>query len=174
MSRVAFSYNDWTENFPGGPVGNPSKVYRSNSAPGPYFNPQVDGGQVSLQGGGSGKAQIYSSSKWTFSANALYQLGWGIDLSGAVFGRQGSLFPVYMNLPAGRDGTLSVMGVPTVDTQRLDDVWNVDMRLAKSIKLGGSTLVLSAEGFNLLNNDLVLAPHASARTRRPSAGWTRS
>ena len=90
--------------LPGRPVGNPSQVYRSNSAPGPYFNPQVDGGQVSLQGGGSGKAQIYSSSKWTISANALYQLGWGIDLSGAVFGRQGSLFPVYMNLPAGRTG----------------------------------------------------------------------
>ena len=38
------------------------------------------------------------------------------------------------------------------------------MRLAKSIKLGGSTLILSAEGFNLLNNDLILARTLRANT----------
>jgi Carboxypeptidase regulatory-like domain len=164
MSRVAVAYNNWTEHFPDGPVGNPSRFFRSNSTPGPYYNPQEDGGQVTFQGGGSGKSQIYSSSKWTFSANALYQLPWALEISGALYGRQGYLFPVYLNLPADKDGTLSVLGVPSVDTERLDKLWNLDLRLAKNMKLGNTNLVLSAEAFNVLNNDLILARTLRANT----------
>jgi hypothetical protein len=164
MSRIGVAYNNWTENFPDGPIGNPSNFYRSNTTTGPYYSPNIDGGQYSAQGGGSGKAQIYSSTKWTLSASALYQLPWALDLSAALYGREGYLFPVYLNLSAGRDGTLSVLGVPTVDTQRLDNLWNLDLRLAKNVKLGGTNLILSAEGFNILNNDLILARTLRANT----------
>jgi hypothetical protein len=165
MSRIAVAYNDWTEHFDGGLVANPSRFFRSNVANNTvYYNPQQDGGQVSFQGGGSGKSQIFSSSKWTVSANALYQLGWGLEISGALYGRQGYLFPVYLNLSGGRDGTLSVLGVPSVDSQRLEGLWNLDLRLAKNLKLGNTNLVLSAEAFNVLNNDLILARTLRANT----------
>jgi hypothetical protein len=60
-------------------------------------------------------------------------------------------------LGAGRDGTLQALAVPEVDSTRLNTLWNLDLRLAKNIKFGGSAVTLSAELFNVFNNDLVLS-----------------
>ena len=50
----------------------------------------MDGDQVALVSGGSGKGALYyTGQKWQFYANALYQLPWGIDLSGTAWGRAG-------------------------------------------------------------------------------------
>jgi hypothetical protein len=47
--------------------------------------------------------------------------------------------------------------VGPLDLQRYDNVWDVDMRLAKNIKLGGSGyLGISLDAFNLLNCGAVL------------------
>jgi hypothetical protein len=56
----------------------------------------------------------------------------------------------------GSDGTQRVLATPTVDALRYDTVWNFDMRLAKNIKMGPTTLTLSAEGFNLFNSNTTL------------------
>ena len=114
--------------------------------------------------GGSGKASFYSSVKWQVYANALAQLGWGFDLSGAVFGKQGGPYPVNVRIAAGRDGTLPALANNAIDENRYSDVWDVDLRLAKNIKLGGSTLTLSAEVFNVLNSGVVLSRFRSANS----------
>jgi hypothetical protein len=157
MSRMAFSWNDWVENFDGTPVtfnGNPAPI---------ETDPLVDGGQVALLSGGSGKASFYSSVKWQFYANALWQGPWGLDLSGALFGRQGGPYPVDIRAAYGRDGTLSGLAVPTVDANRYDNIWNFDMRLAKTFKFSrGSGLTLSAEWFNVFNSGYVLSRYRFA------------
>ena len=89
-------------------------------------------------------------------ANALVQLPWQVELSGAVFGRQGQIEPQFIGVTAGRDGTLNVLATPKVDAVRYDDVWDLDLRLAKTIKLGPTGMTLSAEGFNLFNSGTVL------------------
>ena len=159
MARAAFSWNDWTENFDGTPVtflGSPGRV---------ETDPLVDGGQVALLSGGSGKASFYSSIKWQFFGSALYQLPWGFDVSGGVFGRQGTPYPVSLRLASGRDGTVSALATPEVDTERYDTLWNVDLRLAKTFKFGkGAGLTLSAEWFNTFNNDLILSRYRWANS----------
>jgi hypothetical protein len=159
MARAAFSWNDWTENFDGTPVtfnGSPGRV---------ETDPLVDGGQVALLSGGSGKASFYSSIKWQFFGHALYQLPWGFDVSGGVFGRQGTPYPVSLRLSAGRDGTLSALATPEVDSERYETLWNIDLRLAKTFKFGKAAgVTLSAEWFNVLNNDLILSRYRWANS----------
>ena len=156
MGRVAFSYNDWTEHFSGTPVGGNTTADSGNPTR-TEQDPLVDGGQLAFLSGGSGKASFYTSIKWQLFATALAQFPGDFDLSGSLFGRQGGPYPVSLRLSAGRDGTLTALAVPEVDTNRYGNLWNLDLRLAKNIKLGSSAVTLSAEAFNVFNNNLVLS-----------------
>ena len=157
MSRVAFSWNDWTEDWDSTPtsfLGNPGPT---------ETDPLVKGGQVALLSGGSGKASFYSSIKWQLSASALYQGPWGLDLSAGLFGKQGGSYPIAVRIGAGGDGTLSALATPAVDTNRYDNVWNLDLRLAKTVKFGkGAGLTISAEWFNVFNSDYILSRYRYA------------
>jgi hypothetical protein len=83
-------------------------------------------------------------------------------VSGALFGRQGGAYPISLNLDAGDDGTLRALATPEIDTRRYDDLWNLDLRLAKTIRLGGSGLTLAAEWFNVFNSGTVLSRSRNA------------
>jgi hypothetical protein len=159
MSRVAFSWNDWTEDFSGTPtsfLGNPGQT---------ETDPLVKGGQVSLLSGGSGKASFYSSVKWQLYANALYQGPWGLDFSGNLFGRQGGPYPIDVRIGAGGDGTLSALATGTVDAKRYSDIWNLNLRLAKTVHFSkGTGLTLSAEWFNALNSGTILSRYRYANS----------
>lgn len=163
MARAAFSWNNWTENWDSGVtptslLGNPGRT---------ETDPLVDGGQVASLSGGSGKASFYTSVKWQFYANALVQLPWSVDLSGAVFGKQGGPYPNTIRISAGRDATLNALATPEVDTIRYDNVWDVDLRLAKNVHFGQGALTVSAELFNVLNANTVLS---RVRTAGPTLG----
>jgi hypothetical protein len=151
MARVAFTYGDWTKNqdLLVGENGNPTRIEEDNL---------VDGDQVALRSGGSGKGALYyTGQKWQFYANALYQLPWGIDLSGTAWGRQGGLKPVFMNIGAGNDGTLRVAATPTVESERYGNVWDFDLRLAKTFRFGKQAyFTLAGEWFNVANSGQVL------------------
>jgi hypothetical protein len=159
MSRVAFSWNDWTEDWSGTPTsfyGNPG---------GTETDPLVKGGQVSLLSGGSGKASFFSSVKWQLYANALYQGPWGLELSGVLFGKQGGAYPIDIRTGAGGDGTLNSLATPKVDTNRYSQIWDLDLRLAKTVKFTkGSGLTLSAEWFNVFNSGTVLGRYRYANS----------
>jgi len=165
MGRVAFTYNLYKQHYDSGVVpvngvaNNPGAGSSSASQgnPTPTPNNSLTDDIVAAQSAGSGPQTFYTSPKWQVYANTLYQLPWGLDLSAALFGRQGQIEPQYISVRAGADGTLKVLATPSVETLRYDDVWDFDMRLAKNIKLGGSaTLTLSAEGFNLFNANTTL------------------
>ena len=55
-----------------------------------------------------------------------------------VFGKQGGPYPVSLHLAAGARRHAPRAGHAEVDTERYGDVWDLDLRLAKTIKLGGS------------------------------------
>ena len=154
MGRLAFSWNDWTEHFDDQPL----TFYGS---PGPTASyPLVDGGQAV----GVGKTGIFTSVKWQLSANAMAQLPWGFELAASLFGRQRAPRPTFLNLPAGRDGRLPALAQPRVDVDRLDDVWDLDLRLAKDVRVSRANLTLGAELFNVFNSGVVLARTLDARS----------
>jgi carboxypeptidase family protein/TonB-dependent receptor-like protein len=164
MMRAAFSYMDWTEHFDG-PNAIVSPTRTQDTVGGTLAGPSVEGGQVIIKSYGS-KTDTFFNSKWQFSGNALYQLPAGFEMAAAVLGRQGYPFVVVMRLPAGADGRPRALATPEVDSLRFDDLWNVDFRLGKTLKLGSRlSLKISADVFNAFNNDIVLQ-----RARQVNAG----
>jgi hypothetical protein len=172
MGRVAMTYNLFKQNYDSGipvtggyvtPGGNGFTSIQGNPTPTDLNSLRND--LAAIQSSGSGPQTFYTSPAWQVYANGLVQLPWSLELSGAVFGRQGQIEPKYITASAGNDGgAVHVLVTPTVDAFRYDSVWDFDMRLAKNVKLGNSSLTLSAEGFNLFNANTVLQANRQINT----------
>jgi len=82
----------------------------------------------------------------------------GFDVATNIFGRQGYVRPFIIRLSDGDDGPVRVLGTPTIDATRYPDLWDVDFRVAKHIKICGRvTLNLSGDLFNAFNANTELA-----------------
>jgi hypothetical protein len=164
MGRVAFSWNAFKQSYAegvipvngGGGTQGGGSLTAANGNPTPTDRNSLTSDYVAAQSGGSGRATFYTTPTWQLYANALVQLPWDLELSGAVFGRQGQIEPQYIKIAAGSDGSLNTLATPTVDARRYDDVWDLDLRLAKNIKVGPTAFTLSAEAFNVLNSGTTL------------------
>ena len=155
FSRVAFSYNNYVENLTGaGAIQNPT---RNDVTGGTFSGPQVDGGQFAPRSSGSGKGDIFYNAKWQLNANGLYQLPMGFDIAANLFGRQGYARPFILRLSGGADGAFRVLATPELDVTRYPTLWDLDLRLAKNIKIAGPLGVnIAAELFNALNSNTEL------------------
>ena len=150
MGRVAFSLNNARDNF-----SDPAGVYDTNGNPTPTLSePLKDGGQFAPQSGGSGSGSIYINAKWQFNANAMYQAPYGIEVSGNVFGRQGYPYPLFRqgtSAALGPDSSLSIMVTPQVDYLRYPNLWNTDLRAARTFKANSVTIRGILDAFNVFN-----------------------
>jgi hypothetical protein len=159
MSRVSFGYNDWTEHFDGreGIVNPNPSIYDSyglaNFSSSIVTDAKIDGGQIGVFSTGSGTL-YWVGGKWQMSANALYQLPAGFEIAANIYGRQGYLRPI--NITVDNTFADTNLAVDAVDAERLPNVWNVDLRLAKNIALGNSRFTLVADVFNVFNSGTVL------------------
>ena len=82
-----------------------------------------------------------------------------------VFARQGGPYPISVRIAAGVTARCPLWPPATIDTNRYSDVWNVDLRLAKNIKLGGSAnLYLERRAVQRLQQRPVLSRYAVRRT----------
>jgi len=169
MARVAFTYNNPLEYIDGpGAISNPTRTDTDVAGNfSPLSGPQVDGGGYPTRSGGSGKGDAFINAKWQFIANTLVQLPAGFDLSAAFFSRQGHPRPIVQRRILGFEGPVRIMADqnPELDTLRLPSVYNLDLRLAKSLKVGGSSFLVSADLFNVFNANTELS-----RFRQASSG----
>ncbi len=166
MGRVAFSWNLFKQKYDKGviPVNGvwgknaqgSGSAAGSQGSPTPTDHNSLTDDIVGYQSTGSGPQTFYTSPKWQIYANGLVQLPWDLDLSAALFGRQGQIEPLYINVKAGGDGTLKVLATPSLDSTRYSTVWDFDMRLAKNVKIRAATLTFSAEAFNIFNSNTTL------------------
>ncbi len=146
MARASFSYMDWQDKLESslGHFPNPNPI---------DIDAGYDGGQVIRTGTGSGKL-LYVNAKWQFSANALYQLPWDMEVAANVFGRQGYPRPFYIQVNTGAfENPANILAIPAIDSERLPNLYDLDLRLAKNLKLGGTRLTLSVECFNTFNSN---------------------
>jgi len=156
MGRIAMSFNNAREHF-----DSSNGAYDTNGNPTPTLSePLKDGGQFAPQSGGSGAGSIYINAKWQFNANAMYQAAYGIEVSGNVFGRQGYPFPYYRQgttAALGGDSTLSILVTPAIDTYRYPNLWNTDLRAARTFKMGGQATIRGIiDAFNVFNANTAL------------------
>jgi hypothetical protein len=108
--------------------------------------------------GSSGGIGGYINSKWSYSVNGVYELPKGFNLGAAVVGRQGFILPYYRRVnPRDGSGTKNQMVVESFGSQRLPDLFNLDLRIAKDISLMSNIkLNLSVDLFNATNERTVL------------------
>ncbi len=152
MGRVAFAYNNAREHF-----SSAAGRYDTNGNPTPTVTePLIDGGQFAPQSSpSSGAGSIYVNAKWQFNANMMYVAPFGIEASANVFGRQGYPFPLFRQQTLGGE-SLPVHVTPAIDYFRYDDVWDTDVRAARTFKVSGVSLRAIGDVFNLFNANTVL------------------
>ena len=159
MLRLAAGYNDHKEYYGAAiPVavdeergavaaGNPTRL---------DVDTLVDGGQVASRSAGSGTGDVFINGKWAVNLHALYQLPWGMEFAATRLRQAGHAVPVLPLIALGRTARSACCSTPQVDTDRLDDLWNVDLRLAKNMKAGGANMTLTADVFNVFNSNTEL------------------
>jgi hypothetical protein len=171
MARFGFATTSWNEYFDG-PEGRldptPNPAFRLGS----YTNytatgPNIDGGPVVVQTGGSGKSGIYLlPPKYQMTANGLYQAPYGIDIGANFTLRQGYGQPFYQDRVNTHDAlvaTKTILLTQGTDQYRLDTVSTFDLRAEKMFKFGRSSVAFDFDVFNLFNNATVLGKQYNAR-----------
>jgi hypothetical protein len=151
MARVGFAFNNAREHY------ETQALYDTNGNPTrTVTEPLVDGGQFAPQSSGNGSGNVYINAKWQFSANGLYQAPYGIEVAANVFGRQGYPFPLFRTQALGADSGLSILVTPQIDTFRYDNVWDTDLRVARTLRLHSVNLRLIGDLFNAVNANTAL------------------
>jgi hypothetical protein len=151
MARVGVSVNNAREHY------EPQALYDTNGNPTRTITePLVDGGQFAPQSSGNSNGPVYMNARWQFNANGMYQAPYGIEIAANVFGRQGYPWPLFRTQALGADSGLSVLVTPQIDTFRYDNVWDTDMRVARSLKFRTVSVRLIGDVFNVMNANTVL------------------
>jgi hypothetical protein len=147
LARASFGWNHWTQAVPAQAILDPNNNWSLGG-------PNEDGGVVV---GYSGKSTLWINARWQFNLSALYQFPWGINLGANFFGREG--YPQSYYIRAGEfdiDGSRKLNLVGKIDQFRLDNVYQLDVRLEKTFNIGLLALSLIGECFNVTNNNTVL------------------
>jgi len=158
LANAHFTLSDWKWHL--GPqfrlYADPTSLVYDNSD----LKFATHNGDYFEQSSGSGnKGDVVIGSKWSFHANALYQVAasrpWGFDVVAAVSGRQGYPTPPYARV-SGPVGTRRVLLANSVTEFRNPSIFVLDGRVGKEFKFNDFGLTLGVDGFNLLNKHTVL------------------
>jgi hypothetical protein len=111
------------------------------------------------QSSGSNKDDVFVSGRWSFNVDGLYQVAperpWGFNAGASLQGREGYISPPFVRA-GGNAGGRNVQLTGSIDDFRLDDVIVLNGHLDKDFAFGDTHLVLSIDGFNLTNENVVL------------------
>jgi hypothetical protein len=161
MLRGNFTYQDWTQHVGPGSIVDPTRGRLCGVC---------NGSEVIIQSTGSGnKGNVYINSKWAYSLTGAYQIpiietSFGFNLNE----RQGYADPYVANITtvantgASAEGTKALLAASHVDSFRNDNVRELDLRLAKDIRIQRVGLTFSIDLFNALNAQTVLQRNLSS------------
>jgi hypothetical protein len=98
------------------------------------------------------------NANWSAKLSGMYSFPWGINASGFLNMRQGYPFNRTVQSPSrtGALGQVDVM-IDNFGDTRLENFYQLDARVEKVIAFQGKRVFLSADVFNLLNANTVLA-----------------
>jgi len=128
--------------------------------------PFYEGGVIAPQSSASGITNVFVNAPWMFKLTGLYQLPYGINISGAVMGRSGYVVPPFVqvyrdnvgwtNLYSNEIGNVGKFG----DT-RLPNFFELNARVEKMFNITDTmTVTVSADAFNAFNANTTLAQQA--------------
>jgi hypothetical protein len=154
MLRGNVTLQDWTQHVGSGAIVDPS-ILRSTTTGCNICN----GTEVLVESTGSGsKGNVWINSKWAGSLTGTYQIpvietSFGFNLND----RQGYSLPYVAAVRTTTgEGTKSVLLENSTDAFRNSNVTELDLRLAKDLRISRVGLTLSLDGFNMLNANTIL------------------
>ena len=162
MLRGNVSFNDWTQDVGSGSIWDPTRQRGTPNSAAPNVGTlsgcTVCNGSV-VQGSGSGsgaKGGVYINSKWAYNLTGVYQIpvietSLGFNLNG----RQGYPIP-YIHRVSTSEGRKYVLVQNQTDSTRLDNVTELDLRVAKDLRFSRLGLTISADVFNVMNSHTIL------------------
>jgi hypothetical protein len=152
MMDASFTYSKWTQHWNGEYLDPNNMSYLDGQQLAPGFS------RANWGWGGSG-----INARWMFKFSGLYQLPWGINLSGILTAREGYILADYVfayrpnlgykiALYGNPDGSRSKFG-----DRRLPDLWMLNLRLEKVFALSEtSSVALAVDAFNATNSAVSL------------------
>ncbi len=105
----------------------------------------------------SAKDNVWLNAGWQFNLNGLYQGPWGLTLGANLYGRQGYPRPFRVEVITNDDvtGNLGLL-IDQVGTYRYPNVYQLDLRLQKTLQIGPVTVTPAIELFNAANSNTLL------------------
>jgi len=145
MFDASFTYADWKAFYDQAEYGNGDLTNYD------YFNEAVVAPAVS---GSSGLSGIYVNARWQIKASGLYQLPWGINITGVLQAREGYVLPYHESLyRSGIGWTNMYPPGEKFGDNRLPTFWMLSMGLEKTFKISETaTATLFVDGYNITNN----------------------
>jgi len=156
MLDGSFTYSDWRRYYEGEFVGvvydlSSRYIYDYGPNNGAYF----DGGVVAPESGGSGVEGIFVNSRWSGKISGMYQLPFGLNLSGTFTARDGYPYRPYAYVSLPGIGRKTLFGNPggKFGELRLAPFFLLSFRLEKTFKVADNvSFTAAADAFNLLNS----------------------
>ncbi len=149
MLDASFTYADWTTHY------DKSEFNEGDLTNFDYFN----GGVRAPASGGSGLSGVYVNARWQFKFSGLYQLPWGISVTGVFQAREGYVLPFHERTKRGMGLGWTNMyksGLKFGD-DRLPSFWMVSLGLEKTFKVSDTvTATFFIDGYNVTNNSTTL------------------
>ena len=162
MMRANFSWSNWKQQSGAGSCSDPTNALSGTfgaSCPGGVAGTGNDI-MVAPSGTGSGAfGNVFVNSRWNFNVSGLYELPWGFNIAGNVYGREGYPFIQWQRAnanPGDGLGTRSVLATSSLGAYRNPTVFDADLRLEKAINIRPLQVNLSVDVFNVLNSGTVL------------------
>jgi hypothetical protein len=133
----------------------------------PFVGPTEDGSLIAnaVSSGVGSKGDVFLNSRWQFNVNGMYQLPYGLNVAGNFLGRQG--YPtIYYHRVVNPDAFTTFIRIKpfAVDQFRLPNLYTLDGRVEKDVKLQRANVTLLMEGFNLFNKASVLQRQSRINT----------
>jgi hypothetical protein len=158
MLRGNVTLQDWKQHVGPGAIVDPTRARGGGTGCTTCNNSQIIAGS----GTGSGaKGGVYISSKWAYNLTGTYQIPViETNLGFNVTGRQGYPIPYVFRVtgaPDGQGGSRKfLLAENEPDQFRHPNLLEVDLRLAKDIRIWRGGVTLSVDAFNILNKQTVL------------------
>lgn len=144
--RGQATFADWKQHVGPRGVQDPSPLLQGDGC---YT---CDGSAVASSSGADG----YINARWSYSLTGLYQLPWQFNVGAVITGREGYINGLNRRV-RGADRVFRRYVIPEFDDHRFEDLFQVDLRLAKELGLRrGVNLELAVDAFNVTNERTVL------------------
>jgi hypothetical protein len=153
MLRGNVTLTDWNQHVGARAVMDPTPLM---STPTGSFAPSCFSCAGSTPYASASGSNGFINSRWASSLNGVYEFPMQITFGAAFTGRQGYIIPYYRRVRDAAFGNKRVL-IGNFDDYRLDNLYQLDLRLAKSFRLlRGTGLEISADLFNATNQNTVL------------------